>query len=206
MQTVCAVIKECIAEKRTNQAYVLLEGMCNHKKLANEDDQMEVRYMDEFFALEELVAKVGAVISLGYEFQTELVAEVKVDPKQDEERKAALAAKERAKREKAKAEAEEGGGAPEEEEGVKKETFEPLMFNWSNSNKEPKNLAQLYNCVKGGNFVPDKKDWSDYAADEKDADVKVCVAKALDDFCSKIDALDDEADKCWYVQVKFPEQ
>ena len=103
MQTVCAVIKECISEKRTNQAYVLLEGMCNHKKLANEDDQMEVRYMDEFFALEELVAKIGAVISLGYEFHDEMNLELVVDPAVDEARKAALAAKEREKREKAKA-------------------------------------------------------------------------------------------------------
>ena len=103
MQTVCAAIKECISEKRTNQAYVLLEGMCNHKKLANEDDQMEVRYMDEFFALEELVAKIGAVISLGYEFHDEMNLELVVDPAVDEARKAALAAKEREKREKAKA-------------------------------------------------------------------------------------------------------
>jgi hypothetical protein len=40
MPTVCAVIKECVQQKRTNQTYVLLEGMCNMKKLANEDDQL----------------------------------------------------------------------------------------------------------------------------------------------------------------------
>ena len=73
------------------------------------------------------------------------------------------------------------------------------MFNWSNSNKEPKNLAQLYNGVKGGNCVPEKKEWSDYAGEEKDTDIKVCVAKALDDFCSRIDKMEADEEKNWYV-------
>lgn len=200
MESVCAILKECISEQRTNQDHVLLEGMCNHKLLAAEDDQMEVRYMDEFFALEEDVAKVGAVINLGYEYQKELIEEVKVDPKQDEERKAALAAKERERREKLKAAADDDGTAPTEE---KKSDFEPLAFNWSESNKQPKNLAQLFYSVKGGNFVPETKPWNDYAEDGAEADGKV-IAAALDDFCKKIDGLDD-ADKCWYVQVKFPQ-
>jgi hypothetical protein len=204
MESVCAILKECISEQRTNQDHVLLEGMCNHKLLAGEDDQMQVRYMDEFFALEELVAKVGAVINLGYDIEKELIEEVKVDPKQDEERKAALAAKERERRDKAKAAADGEEEPPAEEEGaVKNSDFEPLMFNWSESNKQPKNLAQLFYGVKGGNFVPEKKQWNEYAEDGAEADGKV-IAAALDDFCKKIDALDD-ADKCWYVQVKFPQ-
>ena len=42
----------------------MLEGLCNSSKLVNPDDQMEIRFMDEFFAIEAVIGDVTAVISL----------------------------------------------------------------------------------------------------------------------------------------------
>jgi len=46
---VCQLLKKTISEKRTNQKFVLLEGLCNSQKLSNVDDQLELRFMDELF-------------------------------------------------------------------------------------------------------------------------------------------------------------
>jgi hypothetical protein len=37
-----------IAEKRTNERFVLLEGLFNSSKFSSEDDKLEIRNMDEF--------------------------------------------------------------------------------------------------------------------------------------------------------------
>ena len=58
------LLKETIASKRTNQGYVLLEGMCNNPKLSNEEDQMELRLMDEFIDIEKNLGSIKAVIGL----------------------------------------------------------------------------------------------------------------------------------------------
>jgi len=59
---VMELLKETITEKRTNQKFVLLEGLCNKSKLANIDDQLQLRYMDEFFNIELIIGEVAAVI------------------------------------------------------------------------------------------------------------------------------------------------
>lgn len=61
------LLKETITEKRTNQKFVLLEGLCNSKKLANVDDQLQLRYMDEFFNIELIIGEVAAVIGFQYD-------------------------------------------------------------------------------------------------------------------------------------------
>jgi hypothetical protein len=43
---------------------VLIEGLCNSLKLQSEDDQMEIRLMDEFFCIESIIGEVAAVIGL----------------------------------------------------------------------------------------------------------------------------------------------
>lgn len=55
-----------IGEKRTNQKFILIEGLCNGQKLANEDDQLTLRYMDELFLVEKSLGEVTAVVSLTY--------------------------------------------------------------------------------------------------------------------------------------------
>lgn len=58
------LINKTISEKRTNQKFVILEGLCNSKNLANVDDQMVFRFMDELFAIEHYIGEVKGIISL----------------------------------------------------------------------------------------------------------------------------------------------
>jgi hypothetical protein len=58
------MIQATIAEKRSTEEYILLEGLCNNIKLSNEDDRLSLRYMDELFAIEKVIGEVAAVISL----------------------------------------------------------------------------------------------------------------------------------------------
>jgi len=49
MKLVIKMIQATVAEKRTNQSFILLEGLCNNNKLENEEDKLSLRYMDELF-------------------------------------------------------------------------------------------------------------------------------------------------------------
>jgi len=139
------ILSQTIAEKRTNQRYILIEGLCNSSKLASEDDQLSLRFMDELFAIEKFLGEVNSVVSLTFckeeqpeagntkfeEFEEEEVVEkeVKLDedgnPIVDEE------------------------AAPEEGE-VKKVKFNPKEFagegkpGWTISDKQSKNLMTLF--------------------------------------------------------------
>jgi len=67
MELVIKLIQATIAEKRTNQQFILLEGLCNNRKLTDEDDKLSLRYMDELFQIERHIGEVSSVISLQYE-------------------------------------------------------------------------------------------------------------------------------------------
>jgi len=58
------LLKETVASKRTNQKFVLLEGLCNSQKLSQVDDQLELRFMDELFSIETILGEVKAVVGL----------------------------------------------------------------------------------------------------------------------------------------------
>jgi len=62
--SVMQLLKETIAEKRTSQKFVLMEGLCNSQKLSALDDQLELRFMDELFQIEATVGEVAAIIGL----------------------------------------------------------------------------------------------------------------------------------------------
>lgn len=64
LNLVMQLLKETLGQKRTNQKFVILEGLCNSMKLENSDDQLELRYMDELFAIEAIIGEVAAVIGL----------------------------------------------------------------------------------------------------------------------------------------------
>lgn len=66
------LLKETISSKRTNQKFVLLEGLCNSQKLSAADDQLELRFMDEVFGIEATLGEVKAVIGLQYTQEHEL--------------------------------------------------------------------------------------------------------------------------------------
>jgi hypothetical protein len=58
------LIRETVASKKTNQKFVLLEGLCNSRKLQNENDQLTLRYMDEFFCIEGVLGEIKAIVGL----------------------------------------------------------------------------------------------------------------------------------------------
>lgn len=58
------LINKTIADKLTNQKFIVLEGLINSQVLAADDDKMQVREMDEFFALEHFIGSVSGVVSL----------------------------------------------------------------------------------------------------------------------------------------------
>ncbi len=63
---VTKLICDTIAEKRSNQSHILLEGFGNNKKLEEESDRLAVRNMDELFNIEKNIGEVVGVINLTY--------------------------------------------------------------------------------------------------------------------------------------------
>ena len=61
---VIALVQRRISETRTSQKFILLEGMCNSGKLEDAKNRLELRFMDEFFAIEQQIGEVSAVINL----------------------------------------------------------------------------------------------------------------------------------------------
>jgi hypothetical protein len=114
---VMEVIQQTVSERRSDQSFILLEGVCNSGKLSNEEDKLGSRDMDEFFMIEKCLGDIEACVSFTYnkeeeytgteegvkfeEFPEEVVKEVK--PVDDGE----------------------GEGEAEAEEGEKKVVFNP---------------------------------------------------------------------------------
>ena len=48
------------------QRAVLIEGLCNSNKLIFDEDKLEIRFMDELFALEKKIGEVIAVVGLQF--------------------------------------------------------------------------------------------------------------------------------------------
>jgi hypothetical protein len=64
------LVQHTIAERRSNQRFILLEGLCNNAKMENEMDKLSLRYMDEIFAIEKNIGEISSVISLQYEVES----------------------------------------------------------------------------------------------------------------------------------------
>lgn len=60
LPTVLNLLKDTITLTRTNQKYVIIEGLCS-SALTVEDHQMELRVMDEFFKVESNIGEVVGV-------------------------------------------------------------------------------------------------------------------------------------------------
>jgi len=123
------MIKATIMEKRTNQQYVILEGVCNSVKLVNEADRNELGLMDELLQIENNIGEIRGIIGLQYSVEPETIDEkdIVIQPAE-------------VKQEEAKVEAPgEGaeGAEPAEanpEDGEKKAVvFNPLEYNWTMS-------------------------------------------------------------------------
>jgi hypothetical protein len=188
------LIRFTISSKRTNQAYVLLEGLCNQGKLTNPDDKLELRYMDELFDIEREVGEVVAIIGLQFQYENERVdaddvvyLDLKVAKPVKEEKKEV-----------------EGEEAPAEEEGEKKEAkFRPEEFKWTVSNKRPKNLPTLFMKLKGQeNTKHEVNQAEEFSSSQYEA-----ISNCLDDFCAKVFGIKllDREYQYFYQQVIFAE-
>lgn len=58
------LVNNTIRQRWTNQKFIILEGLINSQNLALEDDQMQIREMDEFFAIEHYIGKVTGILSM----------------------------------------------------------------------------------------------------------------------------------------------
>jgi hypothetical protein len=72
-QIVFDILKEKIKEVRSHQKYILIEGLCNSGKLMEEEDKLEIRYMDEFMQIESNIGKVQGVVSLQFKYEPEAI-------------------------------------------------------------------------------------------------------------------------------------
>lgn len=195
------IINKTVSEKRTNQKFVILEGLCNSNNLAAEDDKMVFRFMDELFAIEHVIGEVKGIISLQsdtepnflreedieYEVFPEPEPEVEKPKKYDEDGNEIVD------------EGEDGDAAAEEEnpDEPKVPKFKPEDYKWTVSNRKPFNLPMLYQKCKGVNTYHDVKESSEFGSTTQGA-----IAKCLDTFCGRL--LDSENnDKYIYQQIVF---
>lgn len=172
------VLKETIAQKRTSQKFVLLEGLCNSQKLSVLDDQLELRYMDELFQIEAIVGEVAAVIGLQFASEPEFLSDDQIQYEKFPEPVVEEV--------KEKAEGEEGEEEqpPAEEPGegeVKAPTWKKEDYKWTVSDRKAMNLPYLYLRVKGINTFHEVKQASDF-----DPLATKAIAKCLDDFCARL--------------------
>lgn len=189
---VMQLVQQKIAAYRTNQKFILLEGFCNSSKLQSETQRLQLRFMDEFFAIERNIGEVVGVIGLQNEKQQttfEITDEMYEEPVEEETKE------EKPKVEGDDEEAQEDA-APEEGE-AKAPTWNPRKYRWSVTNGKSKNLPQLFRDYMGNRCNFEDKNWKAYqASSHGDAAVK-----ALDEFCQKIST--ESNNMTMYQQVIF---
>lgn len=129
------LIQHTIAQRRTNQRFILLEGLCNSGKLNHEDDKLSLRYMDELFLIEKELGEVTAVVSLTFNKEENTHGEEKSTLYEEfpESAKAEVAAKVLGDGEEEE-EAEVVAPEAEEEEAGAKAKFNPKDFQWTVTN------------------------------------------------------------------------
>lgn len=180
MKVVLEMLSATLMEKRTNQSFVLLEGLCNQKKLEDEKDRFIVRNMDELFAIEKGLGHIAGCINLTYkldptefvcdkyeEFEEPVVEEKKVEQQFDEEGNPI--------------EPPAQEEAPAEEEAEKAPKFNPADFKWTITNKVSKNMPQVFKDFKGANCLIEEKSSASFADVAAEA-----VTMALDAFCGRV--------------------
>ena len=153
---------------------------------------MELRYMDELFIIESIVGEVAAVISLQNQPEAEFMRDDQIeyekfpDPPPVEEKK---------KKEDGEEEEEPAEEPPAEDEDPDKPkvpAFRKEDYKWTVSNRQPKNLPQLYLGCKGINTLHEVKQAGDI-----DSNAPKAIARSLDDFCARLQDADN-SDKYLY--------
>jgi len=195
LHTVMQLIKETVSGSKTNQKFVLIEGLCNCRKLAAEEDQLELRFMDEFFNIEATIGEVKAVIGMQFTEDPEYIREDQIEWEKFPEAPVAVEKPKPAEGEEEEPPAEDG------EEGEKKAPkFKKEDFQWTVSNRKAKNLPQLFQGSKGINTLHEVRQSDGFGANSTDQ-----ISKSLDDFCCRLQDSDNQ-DKYLYQQVIFPTQ
>ena len=143
LDLVIALLAHHVATHRTPaQRYIMIEGLCNASRLLRDDDKMELRLMDEVFAIEKNIGEIQGVIGLQFNAEKE-------HPDQDDIEWEKFYEPVQAKEEvKVVAEGEEGDQPPPEEP-KKKDWFRPEAWRWTATNRKPKNLLQVFLESKG---------------------------------------------------------
>jgi hypothetical protein len=194
---VIKLVQQKISENRTNQKYILLEGLCNSSKLKKPENRLELRFMDEFFAIEQNIGEVSAVIDLATEEeQTQfIVGEDEIEhPAVEEEVKEEKPAP-------AEGEDEEQQEEPPAEDGEPKvAAWKPTDYKWTVTNGRPRNLPQLCREYMGNRFNPDVKNWKAYQV----ATHNEAVVCALDELCQRLSG--EAANAMIYQQVIFADE
>ena len=184
-------MRATIQEKRTNQKCVLLEGFCKASKFAKDEDKLELRLMDEFFAIEKHIGDIKAILSLQYQEEATAIDHKGAQKIEfTEEEKAAF---------QPKAPAEGDEPPPEEGDGAKAAAWNPTDYEWTITNKHPKNMPQLFiRCKKKATVKQDVKQADTYSNQSE----QEAIQKSLDDLCQKL-----SADNAYhYYQVIFAKQ
>lgn len=192
---VMQLLQQKIGEHRTTQRFILLEGFCNSNKLESREARLQLRFMDEFFAIEKNIGEVVGVVSLQNEkeLSTFDIGPDEVEEPVEEE------VKEAAPKQKPEGEEEEGGEEPPAEDGEEKKvpSWDHKKYRWTKTNGRSKNLPQLFRDYMGNRCNFDEKHWKSYAAGSHGE----AAVKALDEFCSKI--TDEGNSMTMYQQVIF---
>lgn len=72
------LLKYTVNKEQTSEKLILIEGLCNSEKLVNEDDQLEMRYMDELQAIEANIGDIAGVLGLQFALVHEKLPEDQV--------------------------------------------------------------------------------------------------------------------------------
>lgn len=193
------LVNKMIAEKRTTQKFVILEGLLNSQLLASDDDKIEIREMDEFFALEHFVGAVSGIISLQTEEEPIVVDPATIvyhefpKPESVVEEKAKKPAGDGEEEEAEEPAAEEGAA----EEGDGKPQWNPEEYTWTVTNRKSKNLPQLFVGSRGANGIHDVRPAADFGTSRAPQ-----IAECLDQFCVKLSSGEGDG-KSHFQQVIF---
>lgn len=170
----------------------MLEGLCNSAKLTQEDDRLELRFMDEFFDIERNIGEVKAIIGLQFAHEPESEDDQKIEfEKFPEPEEAPVVQKTN----------EEGEEAPEEGGEKKAAAFRPELHAWTVTNRKPKNLPQLFlSCKPKTMSYHNTKTAEQFSSSQYEA-----ISRSLDEFCQKAVKFDDTTDYYVYQQIVFTE-
>jgi len=134
---VMELLQQTIAERRTHQRFILLEGLCNSNKLADPAEQLTLRFMDEFFLIEKTLGEVTAIVSLTFNKEENHSAdESKLKWEEFPEPEAAPEKEKKFDEDGNLIEEEEAQEVPEGEEEEKVVKFKPEDYKWTITNGE----------------------------------------------------------------------